>query len=87
MAEAKTVKKSGSADNSKYVVYAAGYTRDHKHGIWLYDYHPETGRISFKAQTEISNPSYISISHGGSFLYSITDSNGLPLFIGNVNQL
>ena len=73
MAEAKTVKKSGSADNSKYVVYAAGYTRDHKHGIWLYDYHPETGRISFKAQTEISNPSYISISHGGSFLYSITD--------------
>lgn len=57
----------------KYVVYAAGYTRDHKHGIWIYDYDPEKGRISFKSEVEISNPSYISVSHNGRFLYSITD--------------
>ncbi|MCR5746707.1 MAG: lactonase family protein [Lachnospiraceae bacterium] len=59
--------------NAKYVVYAAGYTRDETHGIRLYDYDHETGRISFREKTEISNPSYISISHNGKFLYSITD--------------
>ncbi|MBR1914768.1 MAG: lactonase family protein [Lachnospiraceae bacterium] len=58
---------------AKYVVYAAGYTRDETHGIRLYDYNQDTGRISFREKTEISNPSYISISHNGRFLYSITD--------------
>ena len=62
-----------SAAKGRYVCYAAGYTRDHKHGIWVYDFDPEKGRIKFKAETEISNPSYISIAHKGGFLYSITD--------------
>ena len=41
------VKSSSPAGTEgKYVVYAAGYTRDHKHGIWIYDYDPVKGRIS-----------------------------------------
>ena len=77
MAAAKTAKKTKTEtkteSKAKYVVYAAGYTRDHKHGIWLYDYDHKNGRIKFKAETEISNPSYISVSHSGKRLYSITD--------------
>lgn len=57
----------------KYVVYAAGYTRNITQGLRVYDFDPSTGRISFKAETEISNPSYITISHNGRYLYSITD--------------
>ena len=42
----KTSASSGKAvsapkDDAKYVCFAAGYTRDHKHGIWIYDYDPE----------------------------------------------
>ncbi len=70
----KSAGKTKKADtNAKYVVYAAGYTRDHSHGIWIYDYDPDKGRISYKSQVEISNPSYISVSHAGRMLYSITD--------------
>ena len=74
----KTSQASGKAasapkDDAKYVCFAAGYTRDHKHGIWIYDYDHEKGRISFKSEVEISNPSYISVSHNGRLLYSITD--------------
>ncbi|MBR1877020.1 MAG: lactonase family protein [Lachnospiraceae bacterium] len=58
----------------KYVLYAAGYTVDEVHGLRVYDFDPETGRITGQiADTEITNPSYITISHNGKFLYSITD--------------
>ena len=52
----KSAGKTKKADtNAKYVVYAAGYTRDHRHGIWIYDYDHDKGRISYKSQVEISN--------------------------------
>ena len=58
----------------KYVLYAAGYTIDEVHGLRIYDFDPENGRIIKQIdETEITNPSYISISHNGKYLYSITD--------------
>ncbi|MCR4892267.1 MAG: lactonase family protein [Lachnospiraceae bacterium] len=63
----------------RYVAYGAGYTMDHRHGIRIYDYLPETGRISFRSFVEITNASYISVSHNGKYLYSITD-DGVAAF-------
>lgn len=57
----------------RYIVYAAGYTLDETHGIRYYDFDTATGRITEKGKTEITNPSYITISHNGRLLYSITD--------------
>ncbi len=58
----------------KYVLYAAGYTIDEEHGLRIYDFDPETGRLIKQIdETRITNPSYITISHNGKFLYSITD--------------
>ena len=58
----------------RYVLYAAGYTRDEDHGLRIYDFDPEKGRIVKQIdETQITNPSYISISHNRKFLYSITD--------------
>ncbi|MCR5774090.1 MAG: lactonase family protein [Lachnospiraceae bacterium] len=62
-----------AAKKARYVVYAAGYTRDNKHGIRIYDFDSGTGRMEYRNEIEISNPSYISISHSGKLLYSITD--------------
>ena len=57
----------------KYVAYVSTYTRGDRHGIKIYDVDMEKGRFSGKDQVEISNSSYVTISHNEKFLYSITD--------------
>lgn len=59
----------------KYVAYVSTYTigNKDKYGIRIYDVDLEHGRMVEKNQVEITNSSYISISHNQRFLYSITD--------------
>ena len=59
----------------KYVAYVSTYTigNKDKYGIRIYDVDLLNGRMSEKNQVEITNSSYISISHNQKFLYSITD--------------
>ncbi|MCR5525967.1 MAG: lactonase family protein [Lachnospiraceae bacterium] len=76
--------------NTKYVVYGAGYTRNHNEGIRIFDLDPETGRITPKNSVEITNASYIAIAHNNKFLYSITDDGVASFKIlpdGNLEQL
>lgn len=58
---------------TKCVAYVSTYTMGDNHGIKIYDVDMENGRVSEKAQVEITNSSYVTISHNGRFLYSITD--------------
>ena len=58
---------------SKYVAYVSTYTMGDNHGIKIYDVDMEHGHLKEKAQVEITNSSYVTISHSGKFLYSITD--------------
>lgn len=57
----------------KYVAYVSTYTFGDKHGIKIYDVDVKKGRFSESGQVEISNSSYITISHTTRILYSITD--------------
>lgn len=57
----------------KYIAYVSTYTRGDDHGITIYDVDMKNGRFQLKSQVEITNSSYITISHNGQFLYSITD--------------
>lgn len=57
----------------KYVAYVAGYTHEDKHGIKIYDVDTKKGRLKERDEVAITNPSYLTISHNGKFLYSITD--------------
>jgi 6-phosphogluconolactonase len=57
----------------KYVAYVSTYTYGDKHGIKIYDVDMEKGRFTEKDKVEITNSSYVSISHNRKFLYSITD--------------
>ncbi len=62
-------------DNDKYVAYVSTYTtgiRDN-HGIKIFDVDVKNGRMQEKNQVEITNSSYVTISHNQKFLYSITD--------------
>jgi len=59
----------------KYVAYVSSYTSGNKdnYGIRIYDVDLDKGRMKEKKKVEITNSSYISISHNQRFLYSITD--------------
>ena len=62
--------------NEKYVAYVSTYTsgmKDNIHGIKIYDVDMENGYFTEKDQVEITNSSYVTISHNGRYLYSITD--------------
>ena len=62
-------------EGAKYVAYVSSYTRGkgQKYGIRVYDVDMENGYLHEKQQIEISNSSYVTISHNRKFLYSITD--------------
>lgn len=63
----------------KYVAYVSTYTmgtltNDKKsYGIKIYDVDLKNGRFTPKDQVEITNSSYVTISHNKKYLYSITD--------------
>lgn len=57
----------------KYVAYVSTYTQGDSHGIKIYDVDMERGRFQEKSRVEITNSSYLTISHNCRYLYSITD--------------
>lgn len=63
------------AAKDKYVAYVSSYTSGlgTKYGIRIYDVDLKNGRMTEKQKVEITNSSYIGISHSGQTLYSITD--------------
>lgn len=58
---------------SKYVAYVSTYTMGDHHGIKIYDVDMENGRFLPKGEVEITNASYITVSHDKKNLYAITD--------------
>ena len=59
----------------KYVAYVSSYTigSEDNNGIRVYDVDLKNGRMKEKEQVEITNSSYLRVSHNGKYLYSITD--------------
>lgn len=57
----------------KYVAYVSTYTQGDRHGIKIYDVDMERGRFVEKNRVEITNSSYLTLSHNCKYLYSITD--------------
>lgn len=58
---------------AKYVAYVSSYTQGNKYGISIYDVDLKKGRFIEKSRVDVSNSSYITISHNRHYLYSITD--------------
>lgn len=57
----------------KYVAYISTYTMEDNHGLFIYDVDLEKGKFTLKNQIEITNASYITVSHDKTHLYAITD--------------
>ena len=67
------MERRADMNKEKYVAYVSTYTMNDNHGITIYDVDMENGRFAEKAQVEITNSSYVTISHNQKYLYSITD--------------
>lgn len=65
--------------NDKYVAYAGSYTHESSKGIHIFDMDVEKGRIMERKEIELDNPSYITLSHNGLYLYAICD-NGVAAY-------
>lgn len=65
--------KVQTKEDAKYVAYVSTYTQGDSHGIKIYDVDMEKGRFVEKNKVEITNSSYLTISHNCKYLYSITD--------------
>ncbi len=67
----------GGASNKnkkeRYVAYVSTYTYGDDHGITIYDVDMENGKFTEKDRVQITNSSYVTISHNKKYLYSITD--------------
>lgn len=59
--------------SAKYIAYVSCYTQGDKNGIKIFDVNVKKGTFQEKNEIQISNSSYISISHNRKNLYSITD--------------
>ena len=77
------------ASSDKYVAYVSCYTSGNKSkmGISVFDVDLKKGSMTKKDQVEISNSSYITISHDSRFLYSITDAGVESYSIENDGSL
>ncbi len=63
------------AGAEKYVAYVSSYTmnRGDHFGIHIYDVDMEEGKLTEKGEIEITNSSYLTLSHNHKYLYAITD--------------
>ena len=76
--------------SEKYIAYVGSYTHESSKGIHLYEMDVEKGRITERTEFPIDNPSYITLSHSGNFLYSICDQCVTSFSIepdGSLNKL
>ncbi len=61
------------AAKDKYVAYVGTYTHENSVGIHVYDVDVNTGVFTEQSVAPINNPSYLTISRDGKYLYSIED--------------
>ncbi|MCR5716514.1 MAG: lactonase family protein [Lachnospiraceae bacterium] len=65
-----------ASEKEQYVAYISSYTSGNKnnnYGIRVYDVDLENGYLKEKDKVEITNSSYLTVSHNHKYLYSITD--------------
>ncbi len=52
------------------------YTDGESKGMYSYSFNQETGKVTPLSEVEISNPSYLTFSKKGDFIYSVSENDG-----------
>jgi 6-phosphogluconolactonase len=60
-----------------YHLLIGTYTSTGSKGIYVYNFNAKTGKASWVSNTDsVVNPSYITLSHNGKFVYAVNETNG-----------
>ena len=60
-------------NEEKYIAYVSTYTQKDMHGIHIFDVDMKNGYLNYKSEVQLTNSSYVTISHSRKCLYAITD--------------
>lgn len=61
----------------KFYLLIGTYTGTGSKGIYVYNFNAQTGTAKWVSNTDtITNPSYITLSHNGNFVYAVNETNG-----------
>ncbi len=71
----------------KYVAYVGSYTHEKSRGIHIFDCDVEKGRITEREEVEVDNPSFVTLSRNGKYLYSICDQGVMSFKIESDGSL
>jgi 6-phosphogluconolactonase len=65
-----------SASQNFYLLIGT-YTGTGSKGIYVYNFNAQTGKTKRVSNTDtVTNPSYITLSHNGNFVYAVNETNG-----------
>lgn len=65
----------GTAQN--FYLLIGTYTGTGSKGIYVYNFNAQTGASKWISNTDsVTNPSYITLSHNGNFVYAVNETNG-----------
>lgn len=69
---------SAAAGAQNYYMLVGTYTGSGSKGIYVYNFNAETGRAKWVSNTDsvITNPSYLTASANGKFVYAVNETNG-----------
>lgn len=63
--------------SQKFYLFAGTYTNTGSKGIYVYTFDPSTGKTELVSTTDsVVNPSYLTVSQNGNFVYSVNETNG-----------
>lgn len=61
----------------RFYLLIGTYTGTGSKGIYVYDFNAQTGKAKWVSNTDtITNPSFVTFSHNGNFVYAVNETNG-----------
>ena len=60
-----------------FYLFTGTYTGSGSKGIYVYSFNAQTGKATWVSNTDTAtNPSYLTVSHNGNFVYAVNETNG-----------
>lgn len=70
-----TVNEKAMSESSKLYLLVGTYTMGDSEGVYVYKFDTISGNAQFCSSQKVDNPSYLTISKNGKFIYSVTENN------------
>ncbi len=60
----------------EFYLFVGTYTSSGSKGIYVYDFNAADGKMNLRSSAETVNPSFLSLSSGGNYLYAVNETHG-----------